>query len=206
MTVIDLTQPLGPGMPAFPGSAPPRFEAAATVAADGFAETRLVLSTHGGTHLDAPAHLIPGGRTVDDYPPGHFLGRGVALDLGPGRPDRAAWDRALGGCAFALLRTGWSRRWGTPGYFAGFPTLDRDTARWLAGRGLRGVGVDAPSVDPVESPDLPVHRELLAAGVVIVENLADLSPLPAAPFWFSCLPLPLAGADGSPVRAVAGVW
>lgn len=205
-TVLDLSWPLTPGMPHYPGSPPPRFEAAATVPADGFAETRLTLLSHTGTHLEAPAHLLPGGRTLSDYPPGHFFGRAAVLDLGTTPPDLGAWDRALAGCAFAVLRTGWSRLWGTPAYFDGFPTLAPDAARWLAALGLRGVGVDAVSMDPVTMRELPVHRILLGAGLILVENLADLALLPAVPFWFSCLPLSLAGADGSPVRAVAGLW
>ncbi|MHB8767122.1 MAG: cyclase family protein [Deferrisomatales bacterium] len=203
MRVVDLSHPIAPGMPVYPGTEPPRCEAACTVAEHGFAEARWTFYTHTGTHLDAPAHLLAGGQSLDDFPAGHFLGRAVALDLGPAPPDLDAWARRLQGCDFALLRTGWSRLWGSPGYFEGFPTPSIEAARRLAALGLRGVGIDALSVDPVGSADLPVHRVLLGAGLVIAENLRGLEALPEGPFGFSCLPLRLAGADGSPVRAVA---
>jgi kynurenine formamidase len=65
------------------------------------------------------------------------------------------------------------------------------------------VGVDAPSVDPVGSSDFAVHRLLLGSGKILVENLRGLEGLPEGRFTFSCLPLAIAGGDGSPVRAAA---
>jgi kynurenine formamidase len=104
-----------------------------------------------------------------------------------------------------LLRTGWSALWGVEDYFRDFPCLTPDAARWLVDRGVRGFGVDTCSVDPPASSDLPVHHVLLGAGVLIVENLANLQALPGGRFQFLALPLRLSDADGGPVRAVAMV-
>jgi kynurenine formamidase len=73
----------------------------------------------------------------------------------------------------------------------------------VAGLGLKGVGFDAISPDPVDSTDLPVHRVLMNAEMVLIENLNGLERLPSSRFMFSCFPLAFTDADGSPVRAVA---
>jgi len=105
---------------------------------------------------------------------------------------------------FLLLQTGWDRLWGDPGYFTGFPVLEPEAARWLAGLpGLTGVGVDAISVDPVGDARLPTHRELLSRGLLIIENLTGLDRLDGAEVELLCLPLKLAAADGAPARVLA---
>ena len=218
MPHVDLSRPIRPGMPAYPGTDPPRFREVAGYDADGYREREVSMVSHTGTHLDAPAHMVPGGKTLDAFPAAHFDGPAAVLDvtdLPPGgtiAPDRlAAAGDALDAAAFLLVRTGRAARWGTPAYFEGIPTFAPGAAALLAGRAesaggrLRGVGLDVVSVDPVGADAFPIHHALLGAGLVIVENLADLSPLPPAGFTFRCPPLPLADADGAPCRAAA-VW
>ncbi len=209
MTVIDLSHPVFPGMPVYPGDEPTAFTPTATIERDGYAGRRIAFDTHAGTHVDAPAHLIPGGATLDRMPLSAFVGPAVVIDLSdraagevlPGElePFRSRLQRA----DFVLFRTGWSRFWGAPGYDAGYPVLSAGAAARLAAFRLKGIGVDAPSADAPGSRDLPVHRLLLGRGLVIVENLANLEALPAGPFTFLCLPLPLADAEGAPARAAA---
>lgn len=206
MRVIDLSHPIHAGMPVYPGTPRPALTPANTIADHGFAERLLTLSSHTGTHMDAPAHLLEGGQTLDAFPPTRFVGPACVIDLTtPGLATAPLRDQAerVRGCAFALLRTGWSRFWGSPAYFRGFPTLTTDAATWLASLGLSAVGVDAISVDPIESPDLPVHRALLRAGVLLIENLTNLELLPPRGFTLCSLPLPLADADGAPCRVIA---
>jgi kynurenine formamidase len=209
MHVIDLSHPLNPDTPVYPGTPRVELSPACTLAADGFLEHRLTVSTHVGTHVDAPAHLVLGAATLDDLPADRFVGRAVVLDCGALEDGRvtvvrldAQRDRLVG-VDFVLLRTGWSSRWGRPDYLEGFPCLTTDAAGWLVDHGVRGFGVDTISVDPVGDSELAVHHALLGAGLVIVENLANLEALPGTPFIFSALPLRIAGGDGSPVRAVA---
>ena len=207
--VIDLSHPLTSGMPVYPGTPPVEIDVPFSIERDGFRQRRLTICTHAGTHLDAPAHILSSGSTLDDLPLGRFVGPGLALDLtGLGRPfieisDLApAAGRPLSG-GFLLLRTGWSKLWGRPEYFEGYPVLSLEAAAWLADRGLSGLGVDAPSIDPYGPAPFRVHETLLGRGLVVVENLTNLESLVGRRFLFVGLPLRLAGGDGSPIRAAA---
>lgn len=208
MRVVDLSHPIRPDTPVYPGTAPVSLLPLTTVPEHGFAERLITMASHTGTHMDAPAHLLPGGLTLDRVPPVRFVGRACALDLASAGPEvplpllETQADR-LATCTHVLLRTGWDRHWGDPAYFRDFPVLSTEGARWLAAHGVSTVGVDAISFDPLEAPDLPVHHVLLRAGVLLVENLTGLDRLPPAGFTLCCLPLPLADADGAPCRAVA---
>ena len=104
---------------------------------------------------------------------------------------------------FVILKTGWGKYWGTEEYFGDYPVLTPDAAKWLSCFKLKGIGVDAISVDCIDSPDLPVHRILLKNNMVIIENLANLDSVPGNSFTLCALPLRTMGADGSPVRAIA---
>jgi kynurenine formamidase len=218
-------------MPVYPGTEPPVLAEANTISRDGFREKKITLYSHTGTHMDAPAHILPGAPTLDGLPPDRFIGTARQADIRGDRKSRlvgleelrAAAGLESGGRDFAgrnggsgnaavpfeflILRTGWEKIWGAAEYFENFPVLDEKAARWLAGIGLKGVGLDAISVDPVESHDLPVHRILLGSGMVIVENLANLDSLPDGheQFRIFCAPLRIRDADGSPVRALAEV-
>lgn len=205
--IVDLTHPLCPGMPVYPGTETPVFEQATTIQDNGFAEKRLTLFTHTGTHLDTPAHMLAHGLSLSDLPPDRFMGPGCVLDLrGKNtirRADLEPFAPALACSAFAILRTGWEVHWGDPGYFKGFPVLDLAAAAWLTGFGLSGIGLDAISVDPADADSYPIHHLLFQAGLVIVENLCNLEALPPGGFGFQALPLPVQDGDGSPVRALA---
>lgn len=212
MLVIDLSHPLVPGMPVFPGTPEPAFDNAATLETQGFLEARFTLTSHMGTHCDAPAHLVPGGATLDSLPAGTWIGQGRRLDL------RAAC-RESGGrigpehlrphlparCDWLLLQTGWEDHWGAPDYFTEHPVLTPAAAELLAGTGVTGLGLDTPSPERCANMDLPVHRTLFRAGALIVENLRNLEALPDSGFTFICAPLPLANADGAPCRCLAEV-
>ncbi len=232
--VVDLSQQIAPGMPVFPGAEPPRFEQGATIASHGFAELRVTMDTHTGTHMDAPCHVLEGAPSLDQLPPERFMGRACVLDVrGLERVTRGhleARAALLESCGFLLLRTGMEQHWGAPEYFGAFPCLDLEAATWLAGLGLSGLALDAISVDAIsvdaisvdaisedaisvdpldaaglDAMSLDVHRILLGAGMVIVENCRNLAQLPEQGFVFCAMPLPIQGADGSPVRAVAFV-
>lgn len=195
-------------MPVYPGDPAPTLAPVTDYADTGYVTRQLTLGSHTGTHMDAPAHMLAGALTLDALPLAHFTGPALVLHL-PSVPGavislaalRAHAD-ALAAVDFLLLDTGWARRWGGVGYFTGYPVLSSDAARWLATYKLKGLGVDTPSVDAHDAERFPVHHALLGAGMVLAENLAGLSDLPAR-VTFAAFPLSLADADGSPVRAVA---
>jgi kynurenine formamidase len=211
MPVIDLSHTITPDMPVFPGTAQPLLENTFTHEEHGFFERRLTFFSHTGTHLDAPAHAIPKASTLDRFDVGAFCGPACVLDCracrgGIAREHLLPFEEALRMADFALLHTGWTRFWGDSAYFDGFPVLTTRAAEWLMDFGLKGVGVDAISVDPADSTELPVHHVILGCDAIIIENLTNLDRLPQAPeagIAFSCLPLKLVDVDGSPTRAVA---
>ncbi len=208
MKIIDLSHPLVPSMPVYPGTEPPEFTDVYTYGTDGFLEKKITFYSHAGTHLDAPAHLFPGGKTLDAYPVDQFAGPAVVLRL-TGTEGRIAvadllpYEEELSRAAYVLLYTGWSHKWGSPAYFSSYPVLSPAAAGWLARFPLRGIGTDTPSLDAVGARGLPVHNIFLAKEILIVENLTRLDRIDGGRPLFCCFPLKMEGAEGSPVRAVA---
>ncbi|ADG80641.1 Cyclase family protein OS=Tsukamurella paurometabola (strain ATCC 8368 / DSM / CCUG 35730 /CIP 100753 / JCM 10117 / KCTC 9821 / NBRC 16120 / NCIMB 702349/ NCTC 13040) OX=521096 GN=Tpau_4071 PE=4 SV=1 [Tsukamurella paurometabola] len=204
MTWIDLTHTLTPGTQ-YPGDPPIVIEPALTLEADGVAVSRLQLSTHSGTHVDAPCHTVAGGRTVDQIGLGELLGpaRVIAVDAAAsGRievGDLGELPERLP--PIVLIATGWDRWFGTRGYRE-HPALTVESAELLWSRGMRVLGVDAFSPDPIDSPDFPVHALVLGRDGLIVENLRGLTALPAE-CEVGIHPLAVGPLDGAPVRAVA---
>ncbi len=207
--VVDLTHTISASMPCFPGSEPPEFLELSTVSRRGYAERRISLCSHTGTHMDAPAHLLEGGRLLDEYGVDHLVGTGIALDLtGLEEPrirlrELEPLRSGIEGRDFVLLCTGWSGRWGRADYFQGYPVLTPEAARWIAERGPKGVGVDMISVDPMDTDTFEIHRIFLEREIVIIENLTRLGALPGRSFLLCCLPLKIRNTDGAPARAVA---
>lgn len=209
MKVYDLSHPISGSMPFYPGAFPPVVTGQYTIENDGFAEKKITLLTHTGTHLDAPSHILNGSTAVDRIPAGQFIGRARVLDFTgfKGRVIRPSelepHRRAVEKSNFVILKTGWSRHWGRDDYFKGYPVLSPEGAVWITGFDLKGLGVDAVSVDEAGPAEFQVHKILLGRGLVIVENLTNLDVLPGGFLIFCCFPLKIERGDGSPVRAVA---
>lgn len=183
---------------------------------------------HGGTHMDAPIHFFGNGRAVDEVPLTDLIGPAVVIDVS----DAAAADSdyrltvsdiehhearhgRIPDGAIVLLRTGWSTRWpdtraylgdDTPGDASklSFPAYGEDAARFLVNeRGSTVLGIDTASIDYGRSTDFPVHRIAAARQVSGLENLTNLSALPATGFTVIALPMKIAGGTGGPVRVIA---
>lgn len=206
--IIDLTMPLSDGMAAYPGEPSAAFTPFTTIARDRVAMASVNLFSQLGTHLDAPAHFIDGGTTVDRLDLGHCVGDAVVVRLGPLGPGtvidaerldavRGQWD----GARRVVLSTGWSRLAGTPAYFADWPKLSVEAAELLHGAGVAFTGLDTPSPGD-DGSNVALHQVLLRDDCVLAECLVNVERLPDR-FTLICLPLPLVGLDGSPVRAVA---
>ena len=190
--IIDISRPIGPDTPVWPGDPPVLIEPVARIEAGDPADvSRLVLGTHTGTHVDPPAHFLPGTGTVDVLPLDVLIGPAVVAHFPGGPIDRAALESLSlpEGSTRLLLRTG-----GDTG------ALTPDGARYLVERGVQLVGADTLSLEP-DSRDYPVHRILLGVNVVIVEGL-DLSAVAPGSYQLVCLPLRIVGGDGAPARAV----
>ncbi|HPJ26569.1 MAG TPA: cyclase family protein [Synergistaceae bacterium] len=208
LNVIDLTQTICPSMPVYPGTEPPRIEEATTIQKEGFAEKLLTFYSHTGTHMDAPAHLLPGKATLDSFDAAHFIGPATVGDFRKvpsatiGLKNLTPLKENLEKGGFLILHTGWSRFWGQEEYFGKYPVLTQEACQWLTRFPLQGIAMDMISIDSMDSFELENHRIILGAGMVIVENLTNLEALPEEPFTLCCLPLKIEKSDGAPVRAV----
>jgi arylformamidase len=210
---IDLTHPFSPEVPRVASFAPPTFTRIAEMPDKPLNVTRMDTIVHMGTHVDAPRHFFLDGPSMEAIPLERMMGRGVVLRMEkpaygviePSDLERAS-PRIEPGDIVAI-DTGWSARWGTPAWDQQ-PCLSQEAARWLLEKRVKMVAVDTPTPDiPLDRrpPDFnwPVHRTLLAHGILIAEQLANLARLADRRVEFVFAPLPIAGSDGSPARVIA---
>lgn len=192
-------------MSVYPGTDRPRLVPLANLKSDGFVEHRLEITSHTGTHIDAPAHMLTDGRKLDEMAADRFLGSGWVCNIShrSGTAIRRSDLELPSGVEFLLFYSGWDKKWSSEAYFDHYPFLGLEAANWLTDRQLKGVGFDAISADPPESKSHQVHNIILGSGMIIIENLSNLELLLGKHFLLSCLPLRWLNGDGSPVRAVA---
>jgi arylformamidase len=209
MKIVDLSHTIYQGMPYYPGTEPPTLQPANTIEKDGFIETRISMHSHTGTHLDAPSHILQDGFSLDRVPIDRYFGQALKADVSSlrGRTIPAGsllkYGDMMAHVEFVIIHTGWSRYWGKPHYFKEFPSLSEESAKWLSGFNLKGVGIDTISVDRIEAVTFPVHNILFRKNIFVIENLTNLDLIGGDIFTFSCMPLKMKDADGSPTRAFA---
>ena len=202
MTFIDITHPHSNALAPWPGDTPFNFQFAARLRDGASCNVgRLTCSIHTGTHADAPFHYNDAGLTIDALPPELFIG--------PARVFAAAGRDQITREVFAgldaratprvLVRTNACDD--KTEFPARIPTLAPDVPAWLGAQGVRLIGLDVPSVDQVDDPSMRIHHLLDAANILILENL-DLRGAAPGVYELIALPLKIAGADGSPIRAV----
>jgi arylformamidase len=205
MRTIDISMPVHTGMPAFPGDPEVSIEGVLRLyRGDPYNLSRWTFGSHAGTHIDPPLHFLPNGAGADAVDLERLNGPCEVVEVPPGvrsvGPDEIA--RVPRGAERVLFRTANSARWAKEAkFFADYVPLAPETAGPLLARGVRLVGIDSLSIESDPSGRFPLHRALLAAGVVILEGLqlADASP---GPYELRCLPLRVMGGDGAPCRAV----
>ncbi|WP_460775109.1 cyclase family protein [Microbacterium sp. GXF7504] len=210
--LIDLSHPIRDGMPVYPGDPEVGIEPALTYAEDGASVARVHLGSHTGTHVDAPAHTVPGGRTMADIALEELVGDAVVLraHASAGTAYRMRDLTFDGGAVPAelprivLIDTGWAAKFDTTDAVH-HPFLAPDAAEELWARGMRVLAVDTLSPDPTGSGSggIPVHDLVLGRDGLIVENMTNVDRLPAR-VRVGFFPLALQD-DGAPVRGVAWV-
>ena len=205
--LIDLSHIIEAGMPVFPGSVSPKISQIATVGRDGYLEHLVSFYTHTGTHIDTPAHIFSNGNSIEAYTCDKFYGSAAVVDCQHAEfiekdMVQKVYDES-GKPDFLLFYSSWSDNWGSEAYFIDFPVLTHDAAGFLSDLPLKGVGIDAISLDPLNDEDLPNHKALLGKEIILIENLRGLKQLLNKAFYFSCQPLKIKGAEGCPVRAIA---
>jgi len=225
--IIDITVPISPSTPIFPGDPEPSIESVCTIEKDGCAVSRLSFGSHTGTHVDAPSHVLKDGLAVDSLNLESLMGQAVVLDFSRinGALTDSILDKAYNdlkiteSVSILLLKTKSSFREEKNSEASGFQAgendkreeleeppensvyLDSGAADWIVRKGFKTVGIDSFSVDSLSSENLPAHHTLLSNNVNIVECL-DLSSVEAGIYFFLCLPLKIEGCDGAPARAL----
>ncbi|QIB90269.1 cyclase family protein [Methanosarcina mazei] len=225
--IIDITVPISPSTPIFPGDPEPSIESAFTIEKDGCAVSRLILGSHTGTHVDAPSHILKDGLAVDDLNLENLIGQAVVLDFSfrNGALTDYILDKAYNHLkntdhvSILLLKTKPSFHYENNSRVSGLQAgesnkgiefeeppensvyLDSGAAKWIVRNGFKTVGIDSFSVDNLSSENLSAHHILLSNNVNIVECL-DMSSVEAGIYFFLCLPLKIEGCDGAPARAL----
>lgn len=224
--VIDLTNPIDEGIPVWPSFPQIELEQTSLAARDGFTMERLEMRSHTATHIDAPAHFIPEGKTLDEFSIERFMGEGVVIDLTPKEPeepitraDIEAYEDDIEPGDVIMLHTGWDEYYGqTPEYLFEFPYLTGEAAEYLASLDPKAVGTEGASVGgwydevPAHGPATDVHPAdshlpLLENDIIPIEELRNLDQVldgadsRRANFFFP--PLNVQGTGGCSVRAFA---
>jgi kynurenine formamidase len=211
MTLIDLTHTFIDGMPVYPGDPKPEIAQTAFLEKQGFNDFSVKTGMHVGTHIDAPLHFIADGKKLSDFGPDAFIGRGVLIDASTGSA-RGARDTAIdstllkesaiGKGDIVVVYTGWGAKYRESDYFTDFPVLTEDFASAVVAAGAKMIVLDTCSPD---TPPYAVHKMLLGADVLIVENATNLEKLVGVDsFEIIALP-PRFGTEAAPVRVVAQI-
>lgn len=203
MRLRDISIPLSVGIPEWPGDTPFSCGWAGTIANGSSVNVSTITSSpHVGTHADAPLHVRDGWPGSHELPLEAFYGPAIVIDISA-ESGELSFDviepLISAGIERLLLKTG--RTIAAGSFPEDWPTVSESCARSLLGRGLRLLGVDAPSVDARESKSLPVHKMLFSDNACILENL-DLRRTPPGVYELMAFPLKVMSLDAAPVRAI----
>jgi kynurenine formamidase len=201
---IDLTHEFRGGMPTYPEDPVPTLSERATLERDGYVDHLLTTGMHVGTHIDAPAHMIHGGKRIHEYGPEAFFCSATIIDVRGQKTidaDTLSSIKILPHSA-VLLFTGHASQFHANTYFTDHPLITESCAQALIDAGVSMLGIDSPSPD---SPPFAVHKLLLSHNILILENLTNLDRLLGAK-TIELIALPLfINTDAAPVRAVARI-
>ena len=212
MKPIDLTLTISKSIPSFPGSPTPQFLSWSNLKEDGYNLELLFLSSHTGTHLDAPFHFVKYGIKIDQIPLGRLMGKAILIKIRKSKnspitkSDILQFEKKNGSIpdkSSVFFFTDWQKNLKNDNYFTENPGLALSAATYLAQKKTNLVGIDSPSIDLGKDESFSVHHVLSKNNILIVENLANLNKIKSKEFDFTILPLKLKDATGSPVRAVA---
>jgi len=209
---LDLTLEISKSIPNFPGSPSPQFLTWSTIKDDRYNLELLFLSSHTGTHLDAPYHFTKNGVKIHQIPVTRLIGKTLLIKIKKSK-DQAITKNDL--LEFELKNgkikdfssiiffTNWQKNLQKKFFFTNNPGLSKSAAEYLISKKINLIGIDSPSIDLGIDNSFTSHKILLKNNILIVENLTNLEQIPTLEFDFIILPLKLKDATGSPVRAIA---
>jgi len=212
MKVIDLTLTISEQIPTFPGSPQPNFINWETLEKDGYNLELLFLSSHTGTHIDAPYHFLKKGQKIHQIVTRRLVTEAILIKIRKGvnqsitKSDIQKFEREYGKIddgSTVIFHTGWQNNLKKESYFLKNPGLAISAAKYLSSKKINLVGIDSPSIDLGKDSKFSVHHILAKNGILIVENLTNLEKINSEMFHLIVAPLKLKNATGSPVRAMA---
>lgn len=212
MDHLDLTLTISKSIPNFPGSPSPQFIPWSTIENEGYNLELLFLSTHTGTHLDAPYHFTKKGEKIHQIPISRLTGEALLIkikktkDQEITKKDLLEFEQKNGTittCSSVIFFTNWQKNLNKKFYFTNNPGLSKSAANYLVSKKINLIGIDSPSIDVGTNKNFIAHKIFAKNNILIVENLSNLKKISSLKFNFIILPLKLKDATGSPVRAIA---
>ena len=212
MKIIDLTLTVSDKIPTFPGSPQPNFIPWENIKEDGYNLEVLFLSSHTGTHMDAPHHFLEKGAKIHEISLKKLVSEAALIQCRKNggqsitKTDIQKFEKNHGkieNFSSVIFYTGWQKNLQKKYYFTKNPGLSVSAAKYLTSKKISLVGIDSPSIDLGKDNKFSVHQIFAKKGILIVENLANLDKIKLPTFHLVVLPLKLKNATGSPVRAIA---
>ena len=212
MPLVDLTLTISENLPSFPGSPKPQFIQWNDIDEVQYNLELLFLSSHSGTHIDAPFHFMKDGKKIHQIPISRLKRKTRLIKIkkiknqGISKTDIISFERKYGyieNGSSVIFYTGWQKNISQKFYFSENPGLTITAAKYLASKKLNLIGIDSPSIDLGKNSRFDAHKILAKKDILIVENLANLHRIKKLEFDFFVLPLKLYNASGSPVRAIS---
>ena len=210
MKIIDNTLTISEKISTFPGSPKPHFIEWETISRDGYNLELLFMSSHTGTHIDAPFHFVKNGKKIHEIPPERLVNEAILIKIRK-KPNEAIlktdiqkFEKKFGAIQVGetvIFWTGWQKNLEKDIYFTKNPGLSISAAKYLVSKKINLVGIDSPSIDLGKDSKFSVHHILAKNNILIVENLSNLDKIKPMKFHLITVPLKLKNATGSPIRA-----
>ena len=208
--IVDLSQSINSNIKLFPGSPHVYFLKWTKYSVDGYDSEAIFLSTHTGTHMDAPSHFILESESIDNLDVNRFFMEDVHLlrilksaNQLISVEDIVNSDIDIKKNDSIVFATGWEYNYKSDDYIYANPGLSLEAANYLSSKKINAVAIDGPSIDSGIDSDFSVHKILLKNNIIIIENLCNLSQINKKNFKLIAIPLKLHRASGSPIRAIA---
>jgi arylformamidase len=207
--ILDLTREVRNDTKVFPGSPLPKFITWTKMDVHNYDSEVIFMSTHTGTHMDAPSHFASNASTIDKISVGRFISNAILIKLKKGSNQLITADEIKASNVSIkqgdtiVLSTLWENEIDKDYFFSHSPGLAEDAAKYLIDKKVNAVCIDSPSIDRGSESSFAVHKLLLSNEILIVENLCNLDKLNCQYFTLIMTPLKLSGASGSPIRAIA---
>lgn len=212
MKYLDLTLPISPSIPCFPGSPSPQFLRWSSIKKEKYNLELLFLSSHTGTHIDSPYHFKERGKKIHQIPLNRLMGKALLIKIIKSKDQKIskidllefeAKHGKIKDFSSIIFFTDWQKNSKKKIFFTNNPGLSKSATEYLISKKINLVGTDSPSIDLGKDQSFTAHKILAQNNVLIVENLNNLEKITCTEFDFVILPMNLKNATGSPVRAVA---